>query len=133
VENAIYHGIKLVSGRMGSIHIQVAGTQVDGQEAILLTVTDNGVGMTEERIQEMNASIAVYDEQFGYGVRNVNRRLQLYYGPEYGLTYHKNDNAGVTVKVLLPNWHEMKPSVGVPLWTDNKERGEQDDHESIDC
>lgn len=132
VENAIYHGIKQVSGRMGAIQIKVIGTQVNDQEAILLTIKDNGVGMTEERIKEMNASIAMYDEEFGYGVRNVNRRLQLYYGSEYGLTYSKNEPSGVTVNVLLPNWHEMKPSVGVPLWMDVKERGRQDDHESID-
>ena len=104
VENAIYHGIKLLEGKKGEIRIRVSGNR----EQIQIRVEDNGIGMSEQEITGMNQMISMYDEQFGYGVRNVNRRIQLYYGQEYGLTYSCNEAGGVTVSVLLPNRQEMK-------------------------
>jgi Predicted signal transduction protein with a C-terminal ATPase domain len=106
VENAIYHGIKLLGNKEGIIRI----TLCEKDEEMKIEIADNGVGMSERKIEEINQLIQSYDEQFGYGVRNVNRRLQLYYGPEYGLTYKKNEQGGITVEVLLPNVREIKES-----------------------
>jgi len=104
VENAIYHGIKMMDNKKGYVRIVVSGNA----EEIQIEVEDNGVGMTEEKINEMNQMILEYSEQFGYGVRNVNRRIQLYYGAKYGLSYRKNVENGVTVEVRLPNRNELK-------------------------
>lgn len=104
VENGIYHGIKRMNGKKGKIFIKAGG---DDQE-VYLDVIDEGAGMTEEEIMEINKAVKIFDQEFGYGVRNVNRRIQLYYGEEYGLTYYLNPGGGVRVRVLLPNWYDRK-------------------------
>ena len=104
VENAIYHGIKLTERKVGHIRILVTGNAKE----IRIEVEDDGAGMTEAKIIEMNQLITIYDEQFGYGVRNVNRRIQLYYGAAYGLTYRRNAAGGVTVEIRLPNRQEVE-------------------------
>ena len=50
----------------------------------------------------MNRSISVHDDSFGYGVRNVNKRIELMFGQPYGLRFTANENGGVTVVVRLP-------------------------------
>lgn len=104
VENAIYHGIKSMEGREGHIVIRVRGVSAD----IEILVEDDGAGMPKERVEEINGMIKVFDEQFGYGVRSVNRRIQLFCGEEYGLTYMRNDKGGITVKILIPNTHQSQ-------------------------
>lgn len=99
LENAIYHGMK--GGKMqgqGMILLRVE----NAADGIVLSVSDNGQGMEKEMIEEMNRSISVFDESFGYGVRNVNRRIELIYGSPYGLHYEKNEMGGITVLILLP-------------------------------
>lgn len=96
VENAIYHGIK-PKGRQGHINVVV-----QGKEEIEILVEDDGIGMGEEQIKEVNEQIQKYDEQFGYGIRNVNRRLKLYYGDCYGLTYFGNSKGGLTAVIKIP-------------------------------
>ena len=61
-----------------------------------------GIGMTEEEIDRINASISEYDENFGYGVRNVHKRIELLFGKGYGLYYKMNKEGGVTVEITLP-------------------------------
>ena len=98
VENCIYHGIKVKDGRKGEILISV---RQDGDTAVL-TVSDNGVGMSEKQLAELNEAIQTFDEKKGYGVRNVNRRLRIFFGEQYGLTYHNNEPDGVTVEIRIP-------------------------------
>ncbi|MCP1102129.1 two-component system sensor histidine kinase YesM [Aequitasia blattaphilus] len=104
VENGIYHGIKMMNGKRGKIIIKVGGND----QEVYIDVFDDGRGMTEQEIIEINEAVNTFDQEFGYGVRNVNRRIQLYYGKEYGLTYYKNMDRGVRVRVLLPNWYDRK-------------------------
>lgn len=98
VENSIYHGIKVKEGKKGKLWIRV---EKKGDE-IFITVSDNGTGMTEEAIQDMNNSISEYDKDFGYGIRNVNKRIEILFGKEYGLHYERNELGGVTVIIHLP-------------------------------
>lgn len=98
IENSIYHGIKVKEGKTGTIHISI---RQEG-ESVYLMIADSGTGMTQEEIDEMNQSISVYDESFGYGVRNVNKRIELVFGPQYGLRYQKNMHGGVSVEIHLP-------------------------------
>lgn len=99
VENAIYHGIKKQKKIKGLLYISLAHKE----NVIVISVSDNGKGMTDREIESINQAIEKSDEKFGYGVRNVNRRLQLCYGKEYGLHYQKNGLGGITVEVRLPD------------------------------
>ncbi len=98
VENSIYHGIRVKDGESGEITI----TACREENNVLVTVADNGSGMTEEEIEEMNRSIQKTGSESGYGIRNVNRRLKLLFGEEYGLYYSANKSGGITVTVRLP-------------------------------
>lgn len=104
VENSIYHGIRIKEGMSGTVRIEAE----KNERGILLKVSDSGGGMMKEQIEEMNNSISNYDEEFGYGVRNVNRRIELTFGNEYGLHYRINEDGGVTVEILLPEEYEVE-------------------------
>lgn len=69
---------------------------------VYLSLGDSGFGMSQKQIDEINQSISQYDESFGYGVRNVNRRIELMFGTTYGLHYSRNEHGGVTVEIHLP-------------------------------
>ncbi|MDD2970790.1 MAG: sensor histidine kinase [Lachnospiraceae bacterium] len=98
IENSIYHGLKVKEGKRG--RVRVSAEERNGDAYII--VEDSGTGMTQKEIDEMNASISEYDDSFGYGVRNVNKRIELMYGEQYGLFYIRNEQGGVTVEIHLP-------------------------------
>ena len=98
VENSIYHGIKVKEGRKGSVFLKA----VRKENTVLITLEDTGSGMTQSQIDAMNQQLSEYDESFGYGVRNVNKRIELLYGKDYGLYYLRNEFGGVTVEIQLP-------------------------------
>lgn len=98
VENCIYHGIKVREGQKGEICIS-AYRQGD---AAVISVSDDGVGMNREQIAELNEAIQTFDEKKGYGVRNVNRRIRIFFGEQYGLTYFPNGEKGVRVEIRVP-------------------------------
>lgn len=98
VENSIYHGIKVKEGKTGSLFLKVRKRSSD----VLITLADTGTGMSQQQIDEMNQHLSEYDDSFGYGVRNVNKRIELLYGEEYGLYYLRNESGGVTVEIRLP-------------------------------
>lgn len=102
VENSIYHGLKAKDGMKGKIMVSARISE----DKVFIIIEDTGTGMSKEEIDEMNASITQYDDSFGYGVRNVNRRIELIYGAQYGLHYKQNDTGGVTVEITLPANHE---------------------------
>jgi len=96
VENSIYHGIK---NKPDSGTIRISGGRVDGK--ILLSIEDDGVGMSAESL----AQIFTPDNgtrHRGVGVGNVNERIKLYFGPEFGLEYQSEPAKGTTVSVWLP-------------------------------
>ncbi len=99
VENSIYHGIKVREGKTGRINFKVSKKEED----VYIEISDNGTGMTESQIEKMNCSISEYDKDFGYGIRNVNKRIELMFGKEYGLHYKQNSWGGVTVIIHLPS------------------------------
>lgn len=97
-ENAIYHGIKYKGGR-GLIRIEA---YQEGRD-IILKVTDNGKGMTEEQMKSIFQKHKVNYERNGVGVYNVQTRLKLYYGREYGLCYESCPGVGTTAIVRIPD------------------------------
>ncbi len=94
VENAIEHGIDVkTEGEKGIITIR--GYMDDNN--IYLSVEDNGVGMDEEK-----AASIITEHSKGYGIRNVNERIQLYYGEQYCLSVQSKINEGTCITVTLP-------------------------------
>lgn len=93
VENAIEHGIDLLEERKGLIKI----TGYMDDERIYLSVEDNGVGIEPEIL----ASILEFKTR-GYGVRNVNERIKLFYGEEYRLEIESNVGKGTRARITIP-------------------------------
>ena len=102
VENSIYHGIKVKEGQRGEIRIEAVKHGKD----VYVLVSDNGTGMTDEQINEINQCISEYRNDYGYGVKNVNKRIELLFGKGYGLRYEKNKAGGLTVRIRLPGTEE---------------------------
>lgn len=100
VENAIYHGIK---HRRGRGFVSVRGREQEGK--MLLTVTDNGAGMSAERLREVRESLAsdapAENERGCYGLFNVNKRIQLYYNQPEGVQIESGEN-GTRVSLCVP-------------------------------
>lgn len=105
VENAVEHGIERREGVSGNIAIWVEET---GDGDLLLRVANSGSGMTDARVAQMNEYLKTNEADFGYGVRNVNRRIQLLFGERYGLHYEVNMWQGVTAVILLPMEEERE-------------------------
>jgi len=98
VENAIYHGVKCKEG-LGTIFIE-AGYHHKG---ILIKVIDDGEGMSEEQLGHIFDEREIDTRKSGVGVLNVHRRIQLYYGKEYGLSYVSNIGVGTIASIYLPD------------------------------
>lgn len=97
VENAIYHGIKYKEGK-GTIEIR--GFRRDG--LIWLEVEDDGIGMDEEALVHIFEKHVRDTKSNGVGVSNVNERIRLFYGPEYGLRYESEPGRGTRAVVVIP-------------------------------
>jgi len=98
VENAIYHGVK---HRRGRGMIVVTGQAQDGW--LILSVRDNGAGMTAERLRQVRAGLSDdRDEGAGYGLFNVNKRIQLYYNQPQGIRIESEEKNGTIVSLRVP-------------------------------
>ncbi|MBS4781661.1 MULTISPECIES: sensor histidine kinase [Clostridium] len=93
IENAINHGIDLKTNGRGCIKI-IGEKQND---EIVLIVSDNGVGMSNEQAESI-----LTNKSNGYGVKNVNERIKLYYGEQYQLKIESDIGIGTKVKVTIP-------------------------------
>lgn len=94
-ENALYHGIK---NRRGKGKILIEGREEE--DALVLTVSDNGQGMTPERLHEVQEAIRT-GERAGFGLAAVAERIALYYGPGYGMKIFSEEGKGTTVEIRL--------------------------------
>lgn len=94
-ENALYHGIK---NRRGKGKILIEGREEE--DALVLTVSDNGQGMTPERLHEVQEAIRT-GERAGFGLATVAERIALYYGPGYGMKIFSEEGKGTTVEIRL--------------------------------
>lgn len=99
VENSIIHGIE-PANRRGVISIK--GSQRDGQ--ICFTITDNGIGIEGGKIEQIIAKPRNQEKSrfSGIGIGNVDRRIKLMMGEEYGLTMKSERNIFTTVEIRLP-------------------------------
>ena len=98
VENAIYHGVK---HRRGRGLVKVTGCAEDGW--LILRVRDNGAGMSAQRLAEVREGLsAERGESAGYGLFNVNKRIQLYYNQARGVEIESAEGVGTEVSLRVP-------------------------------
>lgn len=99
VENALYHGIKNKRG-LGKIII----TGVKEKDYFRLIIEDNGIGINKDRLMQIRNEITnnKLDGKGIYGLYNVNERIRLNFGEEYGVSIESNYGEGTTVSIKLP-------------------------------
>jgi two-component system sensor histidine kinase YesM len=102
VENAIYHGIK--NKRQGGT--VVVRAKQGNENEILLQVEDNGIGFTPEKLAQLRSELADDSGEIrlesGYGIGNVNQRIRLYYGKQYGVSITSEHRTGTCVSIVIP-------------------------------
>ena len=91
VENTIYHGFKEMND-LGLLEIMIA----EQENNLLITVSDNGVGCTQEAYQK------IWEGNNHFGVKNIHQRIQLYYGEAYGLTMSNKPQGGCITTITIP-------------------------------
>lgn len=99
IENAILHGLDLLVEE-GHIDVQVCQ---EGED-ILFCVQDNGVGMSPEQVSAILEQDA--QDRTGIGIKNVNDRLQIYFGKGYGLRIVSELDMGTRVEIRMPKIRE---------------------------
>lgn len=106
VENAVYHGIEMKIGK-GTVRIKIETTP----KRLIIIVSDDGLGMDEDKLEELNNKLnhSSFDyvkpeneEKGGIALINVNRRIQLIFGEQYGLNVYSRKNVGTDVEITLP-------------------------------
>ena len=103
-ENSIYHGIK-EKAQAGWIHIRAQLIHVDeGNDRLQISVWDNGLGIACDMLKKINYSLANGETNSadGYGIFNVNERIRLYYGEQYGLLYESEEGEWTKAILTLP-------------------------------
>ena len=101
IENAIYHGLKYKESRG---LLLVKGFMKNGNA--VLQVIDDGVGMDQETLDHIYERHKVDYHSNGVGIYNVQKRLQLYYGNEYGIVYESKPGEGTTATITIPGKQE---------------------------
>ena len=97
VENAIYHGIKYKEGK-GMVRIE--GFR-EG-EHMILRVRDDGKGMDSETLAHIFEKHTRDTRSNGVGLNNVNERIQIYYGEDYGISFKSSPGKGTEAAITLP-------------------------------
>ncbi len=100
VENSIRHGIKAEGNKA---IIKISCKRQNG--CLIFTVEDNSVGIDKERLKELNlkfVSTEVVIDNNHIGINNLNHRIQLGFGSEYGLTVHSEYGKMTIVTIKVP-------------------------------
>lgn len=104
VENSFSHGLEnRVSG--GFIYILINTEIVNGKKSLIISVKDNGCGIDEDKLAELNDKLDRGENEENsthIGVANVNSRIKLFYGNEYGLKIQSDFGEGTLVTIKIP-------------------------------
>ncbi len=99
VENAIIHGLREME-EPGEIVISI---KEEEKEFLLINISDNGTGMTEEEMKQLNYNIYnKKNDTSNIGFYNINQRIKLCYGASYGMIIQSHKNEGTLVSLKLP-------------------------------
>jgi two-component system sensor histidine kinase YesM len=100
VENSIKHGLEKKS-RFGTVSINAR----EEEGKLVIDIEDNGAGMDKDTLERLREEISSANEIKGggsIGIKNVNDRLKLHYGKEYGLSIQSVENGGTVVTLRMP-------------------------------
>jgi two-component system, sensor histidine kinase YesM len=102
VENCIIHGQRTPL----LIEISAAATE----ETLTVTVSDNGAGISEDKLRELRADLKQDHARYsGIGIHNVNERIKMHYGSDYGIEMNSNAQEGTVVTLKLPRLESGEP------------------------
>ena len=102
IENAIYYGMEYMDGE-GEIYIRAYTRDQD----LYLEVEDNGPGMPEDQVEHLlTGGEKARQKGSGIGLKNVNQRIQLYFGTQYGLEIESEPDEGTVVRIHIPKTTE---------------------------
>ena len=113
VENCIVHGLE---GKEGPGLVTMRITQTERR--LLIEISDDGIGMDNERLDRLNRSVRgempespSSGRSSGIALRNINRRIHLHFGEQYGLRVHSVLGAGTQIVLTLPlvDIHNVQP------------------------
>lgn len=104
VENSIYHGLETRVGQ-GFVDIKI----IHSQDRIIISVKDNGVGIPEEKLRNLNTRLAegkfpqeVESSEMGIALLNVNKRLKMYFDDTFGLKLYSTKGYGTEILMEVP-------------------------------
>lgn len=106
LENSIYHGLEMKMDK-GNINIRIEATE----ERLIVIISDDGIGMDSEQLKKVNdklnrqIDIEQEDEnkkKTGIALSNVNQRIKMLFGEEYGVYIDSTQNIGTDVEIVLP-------------------------------
>ena len=99
VENAFVHGIE---GEKANGKIDIKVFYRSGQ--VIIEVSDNGQGIPADKLRELLAKLEKNDTSSGksIGLTNVNKRIKMYHGEQYGLTVETTFGHGTAIRITLP-------------------------------
>lgn len=106
IENSINHGLERKLGK-GNLKVKVETTQ----KRLLITISDDGLGFEEDRLEELNRKLNSTSMDYvkpdtekkgGIAIINVNSRIKLLFGEEYGIYIYSTPNVGTDVEITLP-------------------------------
>lgn len=99
VENAVLHGFIDHHRKTGTVYVQA----VQQEERLELTVSDDGGGLTDERLRQLNENqgLSAESKASHIGIQNVARRLHLLYGDAVSLHFSRSESGGLTIRILF--------------------------------
>ncbi len=107
IENAVYHGIEGIRGK-GVITLNA----IRQDDNMRIEVIDNGIGMNSEDLEQLNERLSMDSDTYfkslrdkgnrSIGIENVNRRIKLFYGENYGLVIESEENNYTKAIVSIP-------------------------------
>lgn len=98
IENALVHGL---AGADRSGLIRIEAREEEGK--LVITVSDNGVGMTPDQLDEANRMLQARDHSGAHiGLCSVHERIQLHYGEAYGMTIASSPQNGTAISLSMP-------------------------------
>jgi len=98
VENAIHHGLEPLT-RPGTVTLRFQMYE----SVLVVVISDDGVGMEPEKVTQLNAQMKQTEStESSIGLENVNQRIQLLFGQEWGLHFYSQKGHGTDVELTLP-------------------------------
>jgi len=102
VENAIVHGIEAKDGD-GWVKISIE----ERQSRLFVVISDNGIGMSDEKREELLDNTNSSTSKFGIGLQNIQQRIKLFYGIQYNIYIKSKQGEGTSITICLPSdWRE---------------------------